>query len=166
MVVKPARKQICCRIKHWIMVTLTLLKFSVKINAPKEKVWNIFWTDESYRQWAAAFGPGSYAETDWNEGSKVKFLGEDGRGMFSVIETQKPYSQMTFRHLGVILNGEGQTEPVESSEWEGAKESYFLSEKDGVTELKVEVDVTSQYQEYFNETYPKALENIKRMAED
>ena len=147
------------------MVTLTLLKFSVQINASKEKVWDTLWSDASYRQWTEAFSPGSYADSDWKEGSKIKFLTAEGDGMFSVIETMKPSSQMTFRHLGTVLKGKEQPESKESVVWEGAKESYFLSEKDGITELNVEVDVTNQYQDYFNKTFPKALEIVKKNAE-
>ncbi len=147
------------------MVTLTLLKFSVQINASRDKVWDALWSDASYRQWTEAFSPGSYADTDWKEGSKIKFLTAEGDGMFSVIETKKPNSQMTFRHLGTVLKGKEQPESKESEEWEGAKESYFLSEKDGITELNVEVDVTNQYQDYFNKTFPKALEIVKKNAE-
>jgi hypothetical protein len=147
------------------MVTLTLLKFSVQINASKDKVWDALWSDASYRQWTEAFSPGSYADTDWKEGSKIKFLTAEGDGMFSVIETKQPNSQMTFRHLGTVLKGKEQSKTEEGDEWEGAKESYFLSEKNGVTELNVEVDVTNKYQDYFNKTFPKALEIVKKIAE-
>lgn len=147
------------------MVTLTLLKFSVRINASQDKVWDALWSDASYRQWTSAFSPGSYAESDWKEGSKIKFLTEEGDGMFSVIEVNKPNTQMTFRHLGIVLKGKEELKTKESEDWEGAKESYFLSENNGVTELNVEVDVTNQYQEYFNKTFPKALEIVKNIAE-
>ncbi|WP_037573886.1 SRPBCC domain-containing protein [Sporocytophaga myxococcoides] len=147
------------------MVTLTLLKFSVRINASQDKVWDALWSDASYRQWTSAFSPGSYAESDWKEGSKIKFLTEEGDGMFSVIEVKKPNTQMTFRHLGIVLKGKEEIKTKESEDWEGAKESYFLSENNGITELNVEVDVTNQYQDYFNKTFPKALEIVKNIAE-
>lgn len=147
------------------MVTLTMLKFSVRINASQDKVWDALWSDASYQQWADVFSPGSYAESDWKEGSKIKFLTADGDGMISVIEKKNPVTQMTFRHLGTILKGKEQPKTEETEDWEGAKESYFLSENNGVTELNVEVDVTNKYQDYFNKTFPKALEIIKRIAE-
>ena len=62
------------------------LKFHSTINAPKEKVWATLWNDNTYRQWTSVFSEGSYAESDWNEGSKILFLSPKGEGMFSVID--------------------------------------------------------------------------------
>lgn len=60
------------------------LHFSTNINAPREKVWDTLWNDNSYRKWTSAFMEGSYAETDnWKEGSKVLFLSPGGDGMGS-----------------------------------------------------------------------------------
>ena len=66
---------------------MELLKFSVKIIAPKEKVWSTLWNDTTYRQWTSAFTPGSHAVSDWNEGSKINFLDGNGSGMFSIIDS-------------------------------------------------------------------------------
>lgn len=46
------------------------LNFSIKINAPREKVYKMMLEDESYRKWTEAFYPGSYAETDWKKGKQ------------------------------------------------------------------------------------------------
>src|SRR6186997_2278666 len=111
------------------------LKFTEEINAPKEKVWKTLWDDATYRQWTAAFMEGSYAETDWKEGSKVLFLSPGGNGMFSVIEKKIPNEQMIFKHLGEVKNG------VEvPGDWAGAKEAYHLEEKNGTTQLDVQLD--------------------------
>ena len=82
------------------------LKFNIKINAPKEKVWETLWSDPSYKQWTAAFSEGSYAVSDWKEGSEIKFLNADGEGMYSLIEKKIINKQMTFNHLRYIKNGE------------------------------------------------------------
>ena len=51
------------------------MNFSVSINAPKEKVWNILWDAESYKKWTAAFTEGSDVVTDeWKEGSRFYLL--------------------------------------------------------------------------------------------
>ncbi len=47
------------------MMETKKIQKSIEINAPAEKVWNVLFTDESYRIRAAEFAPGSYAETDW-----------------------------------------------------------------------------------------------------
>ncbi|MDX1940967.1 MAG: SRPBCC domain-containing protein [Saprospiraceae bacterium] len=136
------------------------LHFSTSINAPQEKVWNALWQDANYRKWTAVFHEGSYAESDWEEGSKILFLGPGGDGMFSMIEKKIPNKQMTFKHLGELKNG-----VEESKGWENARESYFLSEKDGGTELKVELDSVGEFEQYFSETFPKALQLVKEIAE-
>lgn len=53
--------------------TMVQLKFSIQINAPKEKVWRTMLEDATYRQWTSAFGEGSSFVGDWNEGSKFSF---------------------------------------------------------------------------------------------
>jgi hypothetical protein len=139
---------------------MNTLHFKANINAPKEKVWKILWDDKTYREWTAAFMEGSYAESDWNEGSKISFLAPGGSGMFSVIEKKIPNEQMTFKHLGEIKDGKEETK-----EWGGAKESYHLQDLNGGTELTVALDATGEFEEYFSITFPKALEIVKKISE-
>lgn len=139
---------------------MTTLNFSVTINAPKEVVWDKLWSDASYRQWTAVFSPGSFAETDWKEGSTVKFLSPSGDGMYSLIEKKTPYEEMTFKHLGEIHKG-----VQEAKDWAGARESYRLKETNGTTELSVQMDSTDDFKEYFEKTFPKALQVVKEISE-
>jgi hypothetical protein len=136
------------------------LKFSITINAPKEKVWKKLWEDASYRQWTSAFMEGSYAESDWQEGSKILFLSKKGDGMFATIEKKIPERQMTFRHLGEIKNG-----IEEPKDWGDSRESYHLEEKDGITELSVEMGAAGEFEDYFKETFPRALHILKEISE-
>jgi len=69
---------------------MILQKFKITINATPEKVWKILWNDSTYRKWTTVFAEGSFAETDWQEGSKVLFLGPEGRGMVSRIKRNIP----------------------------------------------------------------------------
>ena len=139
---------------------MTTLKFPIKINATKEKVWETLWNDTSYRQWTAAFSEGSYAVSDWKEGSKILFLIPKGEGMFGIIEKKIPNEQMTFRHLGEVKNG-----IEETKDWGEATESYHLEEKNGITELNVEMSATPEFEQYFKDTFPKALEILKQICE-
>ena len=141
---------------------MTTLTFATKINAPKEKVWDTLWNDSSYRKWTAAFMEGSYAESDWKEGSKILFLSPKGEGMFGIIQTKVPNEQMTFKHLGEIKNG-----IEEPKDWRDATESYYLNEINGVTELSVKLtmDANPEFEQYFNNTFPKALEILKQISE-
>ena len=126
----------------------------------KKKVWETLWNDNTYRQWTSVFSEGSYAESDWNEGSKILFLSPKGEGMFSVIDKKIPNEQMTFRHLGEIRNG-----VEEPKEWANALESYHLKENNGKTELTVALDITDEFAQHFNDIFPKALNVVKEIAE-
>ena len=135
--------------------------FSVQINAPKERVWEILWNDDTYRQWTAVFHEGSYAKSDWEEGANIQFLGPDGNGMYSRIHKKVPNTQMTFEHLGEIKGGVEQPK----SEWAGAMENYYLSENNGVTDLRAEMDANGEMLSYFQATFPKALQLVKDLSE-
>jgi uncharacterized protein YndB with AHSA1/START domain len=139
--------------------------FSVSISASAKKVWQVLWSDATYRQWTSAFSEGSYAVSDWKEGSKIQFLSPGGEGMFSVIEVLRPYERMVFSHLGVIKDFKEQPETKETAEWKGAKEEYVLTEENGTTRLDVYLDTTTEFAGYFAEAFPKALSIVKQLAE-
>ncbi len=113
------------------------------------------------------FAEGSYAVTDnWKEGSEVKFLDPKDSGMISKVAANRPNEFMSFEHLGEIKDGVEDTNSDKVKEWAGAKENYMLKEKDGVTELAVDMDITDEYKDMFTEMWPKALENVKALAEN
>jgi uncharacterized protein YndB with AHSA1/START domain len=140
---------------------MTTLEFKTSINAPKEKVWQKLWSDEGYRKWVSVFMEGSHAESDWNEGSKIKFVGPNGDGMFAIIKRKIENKEMSFEHQGEIRNGK-----EEPSGWSGAQERYFLDDDNGRTELKVELQTTDDFKDYFNTTFPKALDIVKKISEE
>ena len=141
-------------------------QFTSTINASKEKVWEILWGKETYPQWTSAFSEGSNAETDnWKKDSKVLFGDGKGSGMIAIVEDNRPFEFMSFRHIGMLNDGVEDTDSDKVKEWAGAHEDYTLQEQDGKTTLVVEMDINKQWLEYFEKTWPKALENIKRLAE-
>ncbi|MFC5271978.1 SRPBCC domain-containing protein [Adhaeribacter terreus] len=141
------------------------LNFSIQINAPKEKVWETLWNDATYREWTHVFSPGSHAVTDWQEGSKVQFLGGEGNsGMYSQIHKMVPNQVMEIKHIGEVKDGVEQPADPETS-WYGAMENYYLTEGNGQTELKVTLDTEESHTDYFQEAFPKALAIVKEIAE-
>lgn len=139
------------------------LNYSVTIRSTPAIVWQRLWNDDTYRKWTAAFMEGSYAESSWEQGDKISFLTPGGNGMFGVIENKVVNEQMTFRHLGEIKNG-----IEEDKNWGNATESYFLSETGDGTLLKVILTMdesNSDFEKYFNETFPKALAVLKQVCE-
>jgi uncharacterized protein YndB with AHSA1/START domain len=140
------------------------LNYSANINAPREKVWQVLWNDATYRKWVAPFMEGSYAESTWEEGARILFLAPGKGGMFGIIEKKVPDTEMSFRHLGEIKNGK-----EERKNWENATERYFLSDKDGGTQLDVMLtmdDKNKDFENYFNQTFPRSLAVVKELAEN
>jgi len=145
------------------------INFSVNINAPKEKVWNTLWEDESYRKWTSAFTEGSYAVTDnWKEGTKVLFLDPKGSGMVSTVAENRPNEYMSFKHLGEVKDGTEHITSEQAKQWSGATENYTLKDTGTGTELKVEMqgNISGDFKEYFLNAWPEALEKVKKLAEE
>lgn len=142
------------------------MNFSADINAPKEKVWEILWNLDSYRAWTSAFAEGSNAQTDnWKEGSKVVFGDGKGNGMVSMVAQNKPNEYMSFKHLGVMKDGVEDTTSDEVKGWAGAMENYTLKGENGSTTLSVDIDINADFKDYFEKTFPVALEKVKALAE-
>jgi uncharacterized protein YndB with AHSA1/START domain len=144
---------------------LKKISFSTIINAPTDKVWKVLWDDETYRAWTSAFTEGSHAVSDWNEGSKILFLDGKGSGMYSTIAKKIPGEQMSFRHIGEVKDGIEQPLNEKTEAWSGGLETYNLKESGGATELTVELDVPGDFMDYFTNTFPKALQKVKVLAE-
>jgi uncharacterized protein YndB with AHSA1/START domain len=140
-------------------------EFKVTINAPKEKVWNTLWNDSTYQQWTSVFAEGSRAESDWKKGSKILFLDGKGSGMVSVIAEKIPNEFMSFKHLGEVKDGLEDTTSEKISQWAGAFENYTLKTINGKTELTVDMDISNEFADYFVNTFPKALDKVKEIAE-
>ena len=141
------------------------LNFAIEINAGRETVWSALWEDANYREWTSNFQEGSYAISEWKEGSKVQFLSPEGDGMYSVIDRLIPNEYMSFRHLGDIKAGIEQPQSEETKMWMGATENYTLEDVNGKTLLKVDMDITESHEHVFNKIFPRALEAVKQIAE-
>jgi uncharacterized protein YndB with AHSA1/START domain len=139
--------------------------YSIAINASQEKVWYSLWDDQNYRHWVSVFCEGSYAISDWQEGSKIYFLDQNGSGMNSLVAINQPFETMLFRHMGELKEYVELPETEASKAWSGAEERYELKTNNGITNVTVTIDLVEKYIDYFNETFPKALEQLKGIAE-
>lgn len=140
-------------------------QFKVKIDAPRERVWDILWGDTTYPKWTALFSEGSRAETDWKKGSKVLFVNAERDGMVAIIEESIPNEQMSFKHMGAVSKGVEDYDSPETKAWAGSMEEYHLNTVDGQTELVVNMDIAEDYKDYFVTTWPKALAELKALSE-
>jgi uncharacterized protein YndB with AHSA1/START domain len=135
------------------------LHTSIKINAPKQKVWDVMIGDDTYRQWTSVFMPGSYFEGSWEEGSKILFL-------VSRIAENRLHEFISIEHLGMVEDGVEDRSSEATKGWAGALENYTFKEtENGGTEVLVDMDIDEKEKEMFDRLWPQALEKLKELAE-
>lgn len=149
------------------------LQYQIEINAPASVVYNkMLGIDniETYQQWTEAFNPTSTYEGNWEKDSKIYFIGtgEDGKkgGMVSKIKENIPNKFVSISHLGFLVDDKEVTEGPEIEKWSGSLENYTFFEAEGITTVKVEVDVAEEYVDHFNEYWDKALIKLKEICEN
>src|SRR5690606_4487628 len=124
---------------------------------------------DTYKLWTAEFNPTSNFEGSWEKGTKIFFTGvnKDGKkeGMMGIIEENIPNQYVSIQFKGMVNDGVEVTEGPEIASWLNSHENYSFSENGGITTVTVEVDVLDKWLDYFNETYPKALERLKQICE-
>lgn len=140
------------------------VEFFIEIRANKEKVWNTLWRDETFRQWSSIIDPGTYMVGDLKEDNEIQFISsENSYGITSIVEKVVPGEFLLLKHKSDTKES---GKEKRDEQWTGSKESYTLTEKNGVTTLAVVFDVPLEFEEYFNENYPKALRKVKELSED
>ena len=142
------------------------IHFSTTIKAPAARVWEVMLGPESYKAWAAPFHEGTYYEGSWEQGQRIRFLIPPGQGMLSEIAESRPHEFISIRHIGMIENGVEDTESDAVRSWAPAYENYtFVPAGEGITEIRVDMDVDPAWEQYMQDTWPKALEKLKSLCE-
>jgi hypothetical protein len=151
----------------YITLKKTMMNFKIEINAPRERVWEVLFGEQTYPKWTAPFAEGSSVETDWKKGSRALFSDGKGKGIISKIFENVPNEYMSIEHLGMFDNGKEDFESDEVKKWSGAKENYTLNDLGGKTELAIDMEMGDDENmiAYFNNTWPKALDIVKELAE-
>lgn len=154
----------------WYTIRMEKIHIVTFINAPREKVWHAMLDDAAYRDWTSAFNPGSYYKGEWKEGSKMLFLGPDPKtgkegGMVSMIREVRPNEFVGIDHLGLYQDGIEVTEGNEVEGWAGASENYTFSDKDGGTELAIDMEIKASERAMMEDMWKKALVRLKELAE-
>lgn len=148
------------------------LKFEKEIDAPVQKVYETMLglnNKKTYEDWTAIFNPTSSYEGSWDKGSKIYFVGvdENGKkgGMVSEIEEHKPADFVSIRHYGILDRDKEVTTGEQVEQWAGGYENFRFRENNAKTIVSVELDAMDDHLDYFNKTYPKALDKLKEIAE-
>jgi uncharacterized protein YndB with AHSA1/START domain len=148
------------------MSTVKRIQFHATIRAPVAVVWEVMLGAEGYPRWTKVFVEGSYYEGDWSQGSRMKFLAPPGDGMVAEIAENRPNEFISIRHLGFIANGVEDTASDSVQSWAPAYENYTLSPVAGGTKVVIDQDVTADFEQYLKDTWPRALELLRRLCEE
>ena len=147
----------------------SLFRQSVTIKASPARVWEVLFTDHYYRRWTVPFSPGCYFEGTWELGSEMRFLGDGGEGLLSVVSSAVPLQELVLTHQHEIKAGlsvEDALAQAKETGWYGAKESYLLtSNSDGETVLTASLEMPPQGFEFMVQMWEGALKLIVEIAE-
>lgn len=148
------------------------LQFKVTINAPVSRVYDFMLginSKSTYEQWTSMFNPTSTYEGSWEKGNKILFVGTDDKGekggMVSRIAENIANRFVSIQHYGLVKADKEITEGPEVEKWANGFENYSFEESGGTTTVTVDLDITEDFSDYMNQTYPKALGKLKEICE-
>ncbi|WP_026933383.1 SRPBCC domain-containing protein [Christiangramia echinicola] len=141
------------------------LHYQIEIKCPQENVFSTMLNEKHYREWTAIFSPGSHYEGNWEEGSEIKFLtitdSGEKEGMLSKIKKVEANKYISIQHLAMLQKGK--EIPFKGGSF---YENYYFVAKGNSTVLKVEMDTEDDWFDYFDKTWPKALQKLKEVCEE
>lgn len=147
-------------------MSVRTIEKTVDVAAPPERVWDVLLDDVTYRQWTEAFMEGSYAETDWREGSAVRFLGPERSGMLGRVVTSRRPEVVSVEMEGLVDEGRDDTTSETARAYRGARETYRLSATSTGTRLDVSAPMGDEHYDAMVVAWDDALERVRRLAED
>jgi uncharacterized protein YndB with AHSA1/START domain len=142
--------------KHW----------ETTIAAPRDIVWRTMIEPATYQDWTAAFMEGSRYEGSWAQGERIRFLSPSGEGMLAEVAENRQHEFISLRHIGMVdKNGVEDTTSDAVKAWTPAFENYTFSDEAGGTRLAVDMDVAPDWEQMFEQAWPKALARLKALSE-
>lgn len=145
---------------------MSTLHFDIHILAPREQVWRQMLYSPGYEDWTSAFCAGSSYKGSWDTGAQIRFLDPTGAGgMVSEIAEHRPAQYVSIRHLGFIRDGVEDTCSEAVRAWAPCYENYSFTDEAGGTRVRVALDLFGEYESYMKDTWPKALDRLKRLCE-
>lgn len=138
---------------------------SIFIKASASKVWDVLTQDRYTRDWYTSFGPGVYAITDWQPGSKVLFVDNAQNGMAALVAASEPARLLDIEYTGIVKNGVEDLTSDEARQLKGGRETYRLSPEEGGTRLDITSDMDESMFEMMSGLWEKAFERMKVLAE-
>lgn len=136
---------------------------NIDITASQQNVWRVLTEDEFSRQWFAEFMPGTYAESDWQVGSKVEYKDGSGSGMYGTVIVYDAPNKLSVQMAGEIIDGE--RKPVFENSGEPMLETYTLTQNHGLTHLHIETGMSADYYETMDQSWDRAVEKVRMLSE-
>ncbi len=156
--------------KKYVETNMERLHFEIEINSPVEHVFKTMLGNESYQIWTKTFNPTSNFKGNWEKGNKILFFGTDDKGnlggMVSKIKENIPNKFVSIAHQGILEGDKEITSGPQADLWKNATENYTFIKKENKTILVIDTDTIKDYSDYFKETWPKALETLKKICEE
>ena len=96
----------------------------------------------------------------------MRFIGPDGSGTLAEIREFKPYDKVSATHVAILNPGGIQDRTSDLAKgWMGIREEYRFCETAGETTLNVLIETNPEWKKMFDEGWPVALEELKKIAE-
>ena len=144
------------------------LEYNIQIAAGKQKVWDVMLAPDTYRQWTDVSWPGSRYEGSWEKNKDLRFVSgeQGGGGTLATLTECRPHDYLLAKHVAII-NADGSEDRTSDAAkgWVGTTESYTFEERNGKTNLKVEIKTAPEWADMFDDGWPKALEKLKELSE-
>jgi uncharacterized protein YndB with AHSA1/START domain len=141
------------------------LQYSISIHATPQKIWEILWHKTSYTIWTSPFTYGTYALGQIALGESFQFLNPDGGGLYGTIDICKNHQEIRFNHNGEVKNFEKIIDDSAKEIWGKIHEHYVLETNGNETILTVTIAGMNDWQAYFDDTFPKALQTVKNIID-
>lgn len=144
------------------------LTYNINIAASPQKVWDTMIGHETYKDWTNAAWPGSTFKGEWKEGENLYFIGhDDGGGTLATVTTFDPYNKILLTHIALLQPGSiADTESEWAKKWVGSLEQYSFAENNGTTDLTIDMKIYDEWEDMFNNDWPKALARLKQICEE
>lgn len=140
--------------------------FKITIKADKRKVWTTMLNADTYKQWIEPSWPGSTFIGSWKEGQTIRFISRSGEGTQAFLQEVKPYECIKATHNAIVLRDGSEDRNSEMAKgWVGITESYYFTEKNGETEVTVEINTKPAWESMFSDGWPAALAKLKEIVE-
>jgi len=142
------------------------LEFKIDINGSAKKVWETMFNPESFREWISASYPGTYYKGQLKKGENLKFLSADNAGTLAAIVELRPFEYILTKHIAAInSDGTEDRNSEKAKSWIGTTEAYTFTERNGKTEVKVEINADPEWEKMFTDAWPKGLKKLKEITE-